>query len=401
MDRTAGQPPFDFDTLTDRSRDGTAKWARRTEAEKAAGIVPLTVADMEFKCAPAVVEAVTAAARQGLYGYTDADDAYYNAVIGWMDRRHGWPVEQDWIVPENGVVPALSVAVRALTEPGDQVLIQTPGYPPFSSAAASNGRVAVHSSLLLGEDGFYRMDLEDFRRKAADPRTKLFILCSPHNPVGRVWTVEELQAVAAICLAHDVLVVSDEIHFDLILQGTHTVFCQAVPEMLDRCVICTAPSKTFNVAGLQQANTIIPNAALRERFRARMNADGYGNVSKFGYNAVIAAYNESEAWLDTALPYIRANFAHLNAWLAQYMPQVRLLPAQGTYLAWTDWRALGLAQEALERFLREEAMLIANGGTQFGPEGEGFMRLNLALPRAALSRVLERLLMAAKARGFA
>lgn len=401
MDRTRPDGTFDFDTLVDRSHDGSAKWARRTDAEKKAGIVPMSVADMEFQCAPPIVEALTAVARHGLYGYTDADDAYYDAVVGWMQRRHGWTVDKAWIVPENGVVPSLCVAVRAFTEPGDHVLLQSPGYPPFATAAEANGRIPVRNALVRGADDLYRMDLDDLREKAADPRAKLLILCSPHNPVGRVWTAEELRAVAAICRENNVIVVSDEIHFDLVLEGTHTVFCKAAPEMLDQCVICTAPSKTFNVAGLQQANIIIPNEALRERFRARMNADGYSNVSQFGYHAMIAAYNSGEAWLDAAIAYIRSNFAYLGAWLADHFPKVRLLPVQGTYLAWTDWRALGLPQAALDQFVRDEAMLVVNSGTVFGPEGEGYMRLNLALPRAALAGALDRLLAAAKARRYA
>lgn len=391
---------YDFDTLTDRSDFGSAKWARRTDAEKAANIVPMSIADMEFRSPPEVLAAVARAAEHGIYGYTDQDERYLQAVMGWMARRHGWEVAPEWIIPENGVVPALCVAVRAFSEPGDGVLLQSPGYYPFTMAVEMNGRLPVYSPLLLGEDGRYRMDLADLRKKAADPRVKVMFLCSPHNPVGRVWTPEELRAVAAICRETGVVLVSDEIHFDIILQGKHTVLCQAAPEIAEQCVILTAPSKTFNLAGLQLANVIIPGKAVREKYAARLLADGYSNASYFGYHATIAAYNEGEAWLEALLVYLRENFAFFGDWLAAHLPMVKLLPTEGTYLAWTDWRALGMDNPALERFVRDDAMLFLDEGTMFGAGGEGFMRFNLALPRHALQAALDRLLAAAKARGI-
>ncbi len=387
---------FDFDTLTNRDGTGCAKWARRTQAEKAAGVVPLSIADMEFRCAPCVVEAVKRAAEHGIYGYTDPDDVYNSAVAGWMKGRHGWAIEKDWIVPENGVVPALSVAVRAFTEPGDRVLMQPPGYGPFTSAVKDNCREPIFSPLHLGEDGLYRMDLADLEEKAADPRAKLLLFCSPHNPVGRIWTPEELRAVAGICRRHGVLVVSDEIHFDMELYGKHMVFTQAAPDFMDRCMVLTAPSKTFNLAGLQLANSIIPDAGLRARYIQRMNADGYGNVAYFGYHATIAAYREGAPWLDALLAYVRGNFDLLGNWLEENLPQVKLLPAQGTYLAWTDWRSFGMPDEALRAFVRNEAMLFLGEGIQFGIGGEGFMRFNLALPRRELKKALAKLLDAVK-----
>lgn len=391
---------YDFDTLTDRSHSGSAKWARRTDAEKAAGIVPMSIADMEFVCAPEIVEAVQQAAAHGLYGYTDADAPYYDAVVRWMQRRHGWTVAPEWIVPENGVVPALCVAVRAFSGEGDGVLLQSPGYYPFEMAITLNNRIPVYSPLVLGDDGYYHMDLDDLRQKAKDPRVKMMFLCSPHNPVGRIWTPEELRAVADICQAHGIIVISDEIHFDLELHGTHTVFCKAAPQLQSRCVILTAPSKTFNLAGMQLANTIIPDETLREQFRTRMNADGYSNASYFGYHSTIAAYTKGEPWLDAMLAYVRKNFDFFGQWFAANMPQVKVLPAQGTYLCWTDWRALGMDDAALERFVRGDAMLFLDEGTMFGAGGEGFMRFNLALPRAALQKALDRLYAAAKARSL-
>ncbi len=390
---------FDFDTLTNRDDFGCAKWARRTQAEKAAGIVPLSIADMEFRCAPCVIEAVQRAAEHGVYGYTDPDEPYYTAVMDWMKKRHGWAIEKEWIVPENGVVPALSVAVRAFTEPGDRVLMQPPGYGPFTGAVKSNGREPVFSSLRLGEDGLYRMDLADLAQKASDSRVKLFLLCSPHNPVGRIWTPEELQAVADICCRNDVLVVSDEIHFDMELYGKHIVFPLAAPGFQDQCMVLTAPSKTFNLAGLQLANSIISNPDLRARYSQRLYADGYGNIAYFGYHATIAAYREGEPWLNALLDYVRSNFDLMGRWFKENLPQVKLLPVQGTYLAWTDWRGFGMPDEALRAFVRKEAMLFVGEGIQFGLGGEGFMRFNLALPRAELEKALHRLLDAVRRQG--
>ncbi len=392
---------FDFDTLTSRDDTGCAKWARRTPEEKAAGIVPMSIADMEFRCAPCVVDAMCRAAEHGIYGYTDADDRYNTAVQGWMARRHGWAIEKEWIVPESGVVPALSVAVRAFTEPGDAVIIQPPGYGPFVNSVLDNGREAIYNPLVMGEDGLYRMDLADLRSKASNPRAKVLLLCSPHNPVGRIWTPEELRQVADICRENDLLIVSDEIHFDLELHGRHTVLPLAAPDFADRCVILTAASKTFNLAGLKLANTIIQNPALREKYAKRQRSDGQGNVSYFGYHATIAAYDEGAPWLDALHDYVRGNFDLLGVWLSEHLPTVKLLPVQGTYLAWTDWRALGLSMDALRAFVRGEAMLFLGEGTQFGQGGEGFMRLNLALPRPVLAQALDRLLVAIRKRGMA
>jgi len=389
---------FDFTTLPNRNNTGCTKWDRRTDAEKAADIVPMSIADMDLCCAPCVMEAIEAAARHGVFGYTDAEDVYFDAVMGWMERRHDWRIEREWILPENGVVPAMSVAVRTFTEPGDGVLLQSPGYPPFEMMVTLNGREAVFSPLLLRDDETYQMDFDDLREKAADPRVKLMFLCSPHNPTGRVWTEAELRMVADICRENDVFVVSDEIHSDMIMKGKHTVFAKAAPEIADRCMVFTAPSKTFNIAGLQVANTIIPGADARERFAKRMLADGVSNISYFGRQAVIAAYLQGEPWLEALLAHIRENFEFFKNWLHTNLPMLRLMPAEGTYLAWMDCRALGMTDAELERFMRGEAMLFLDEGTMFGAGGEGFMRFTLVLPRHELEKALERLLAAARIR---
>lgn len=390
---------FDFDTRHDRSGTGCTKWEKRTNAEKAAGVLPMWIADMDFRTAPCITEALRRAVEHGIYGYTEATDGYLEAVQGWMLRRHDWTIERDWIVYQNGVVPALSVAMRAFLEPGDRVLLQPPCYPPFYSMVRENGFEPLLNPLLRGEDGQYRIDFDDLRAKAREPRVRMLILCSPHNPTGRVFSADELREVAEICRANDMLVISDEIHFDFALKGRHTVFHKAAPEMMDRSIVCTAPSKTFNIAGLQISNIIIPSPALRALYKKRQYADGYENPPYFGREAVIAAYTHGDAWLDALLTYLRGNFAMLSGWFQENLPAVRLTQAESTYLAWTDWRALGLSPEELRRFLREEARVYFNDGASFSADCGGFLRINLALPHEVLQEALERILAALRLHG--
>ncbi len=387
---------FDFDIMPDRNGVGCAKWNRRTDQEKALGVIPMSIADMEFMSPPCVMEALAKMAQHGYFGYTDADQPYYDAVRGWMKRRHDFATENEWIIAVGGVVPALSVAVRAYTEPGDKVLIQSPVYYPFRMAAELNGRAVVESPLCLGADDMYRMDFDDLAEKAKDPAVKMMIFCSPHNPVGRVWTAEELKKVAEICRENGVVLISDEIHCDLILEGKHIPLPLASPETRENIVLLTSPSKTFNLAGLQTANAIIENEKLRRAFRERLTADGYSNNAFFGYHAMIAAYTDGDAWLDALIAYLRENFHFFKNWLEENFPLMRLMPVQGTYLAWTDCRAMGMTDEALAKFVRGDALLFLDEGTMFGPGGEGFLRWNLALPRQALKEAMERMLEAWK-----
>lgn len=390
-DEMNGTQNYCFDTVPDRNNSGCAKWNRRTAAEKAAGVIPLSVADMEFPTAPCVTEALVRMADMGSFGYADVDEAYYTAVAGWMRKRHDWKIAHEWIVIQNGVVPALSVAMRAFTKAGDAILMLTPRYEPFDTMTIINDRIPVYSELMLQDDYYYAIDFDDLERKASDPRVKMFLLCSPHNPTGRVWTVDELQKIASICLKNNVLMVSDEIHHDLELYAKHTVFCKAAREMQNRSIILTAPSKTFSVAGLQLANTIIPDETMRKQYVKRSKADGYSNPSLFGYHATIAAYTKGEAWVDAMLSYVRGNFEWLDQWLRVHIPQVHMLPAQGTYLALLDFRSLGLNDAQLLQLVRGEAMVILNEGPFFGVGGSGFMRMNLAIARTELMKALERL----------
>lgn len=390
---------FDFTTLINRGNAGAVKWQRRTQQEKDAHIIALSIADMELPVAPCIREAIIRAA-DGVYGYTNPDEPYFAAVRGWMERRHHWSgIQNDWIVCTNGVVPALNLAIRAFTKPGEGVMIQPPVYGPFAKSILTNERLLVENSLVFDDTG-YHMDFDDFESKAADPNTKLFLLCSPHNPVARIWKRNELERIAEICLKHHVLLVSDEIHGDFDYDGKHITMATVSPDIANNCIICTSTGKTFNLAGLQLSNTIIPNPVLREQFRNQISITGCSNIPYFGYAATIAAYNDGEPWFDALLKHLRDNTDYLEEFLTAHFPQVRLFPLEGTYLAWMDWRSLGLSPEELAIFMRKKAGLILGEGTMFGKQGAGFERINLAAPRAIICDALERLRVAAKSEGL-
>jgi cystathionine beta-lyase len=349
------------------------------------------VADMDFPCPQPVVEALVERARHGIYGYTAKTATYDQAVIDWMERRHGWTIAPEWICLTPGVVPALNLLVRAFVAPGENVLIQPPVYHPFFHAIQNNDAGLV-SNPLIYENGRYRMDYADLEEKARDPELKMVILCSPHNPVGRVWTEEELVRFGEIFLENDLLVVSDEIHGDLIYQGyTFTPFAGISQEFARNTVVCTAASKTFNLAGLHMSNIVIPNDALRSRFQKTLKATGLGWAGTFGVVAIEAAYNHGDEWLEQVLDYIEGNLRFLEGYVARHIPRISVVEPQGTYLAWLDCRRLGLDKRGLGGFMFDEARVYMNEGYVFGPEGEGFMRMNLACPRAILVEALERI----------
>jgi cystathionine beta-lyase len=354
-------------------------------------ILPMWIADMDFPSPQPVIDALVARAQHGVYGYTGLSDDYYASVAGWMQRRHGWTVNPDWILTTPGVVCALHLLVRAFLVPGDKVLIQPPVYHPFFAAAENNGVGLAYNPLIL-EDGRYRMDFADLEQKAQDPAVKMLILCSPHNPVGRVWTREELTRLGEICLERGILVVSDEIHGDLILGGRKFTSYGALGESFaQQAVICTAPSKTFNVAGLKTSNIMIPNAELRKRFEGTLHSNGMGGANLFGALACEVAYNEGDEWLDQLLDYIQGNLRFLQDYLARHIPQISVIPPEGTYLVWLDCRRLGLDREALQRLMFEAARVYLGEGYGFGAEGEGFERMNIACTRAVLAEALERI----------
>jgi cystathionine beta-lyase len=390
----------DFDRLPDRNGTGALKWDRRTPEEKRRGIVPLSVADMEFACARPIQEAVRRAAEHGLYGYTDPDERYFDAVTGWMLRRHGLRVRSEEIVCENGVIPALSTALRALTRAGEGVIYFTPVYYPFWQVVSLNDRRAEECPLQKGGDGSYQMDFDRLEDLARKRDVTALLLCSPHNPVGRVWTREELARVVDICRRHGVVLLSDEIHFDIVLEGEHTVLPRALDGAAEITVLCTSPSKTFNLAGLRLANIIIQNPDLRTSYKRRQAADGNSNIAYFGRAAIIAAYEDCAPWVDELCAYLRGNLSLMESFFAQRFPGVTLTKTQGTYFAWADFSAWGLADDALSGFLRQDAELVLDDGTMFGASGSGCARFNVALPRAELQKALDRLDAAAKRAGL-
>ena len=386
---------YDFTTKIDRSNTGAFKYDFMPEPLRGSGIVPMTVADMEFSAPPEVNEAVCRAAMHGCYGYTGPQGEYLEAVKHWQKTRHDWEIEDDWYVVTNGVVQALGIAVRAYTEPDDGVLIMTPVYHPFYDAIKDNGRTLV-ASPLIENSGRYEIDFDDLEKKAALPNVRLMILCSPHNPVGRVWTKAELEKLAGIASKNGLIVISDEIHNDLIVGETkHTVFA-SVDGAKDNCVVCTAISKTFNLAGLSCSNIFIPNEKLRERFAAQAHRDGCGCVPYIARFATIAAYKEGGAWLDELLTVVRSNFELLYRFIGERLPRFTVTRAEGTYLAWIDMRSLGMGHEELNGFMAEKARIADNDGFMFGAAGDGWRRWNLALPQSELEAALLRLEAAVK-----
>lgn len=381
---------YDFDCVIDRRDTDSVKWGFLEAWDKGAETLPLWVADMDFQAPPCVREALRRAVDHGIFGYSAPRRDYFEAVSGWFARRFGWEPEEDWLVTTPGVVFAIAVAIQALTEPGDGVLVQTPVYYPFYNMIEENGRRVVRSPLRL-RDGRYEIDFADLEAKLSDSNTKMLLLCSPHNPIGRVWTREELRRVGELCRAHGVLVVSDEIHCDFAFpEHPHTMLLQACPEIADRAVLCTAPSKSFNLAGLQASNIFIPDPALRQRYQAVLSRNGYFSLNTLALTACAAAYRDGADWLDQCRAYLRGNLDRLREFLDRRLPTVRLIEPEGTYFAWLDCRALGLRGEALDRRMLDCGLWL-DGGGMFGPEGEGFQRLVLACPRATLDQALERL----------
>jgi len=354
-------------------------------------LLPMWVADMDFRCPPAVIDALVKRAQHGIFGYTAPTDSYFDAVIGWMKARYGWDVDQEWITLAPGIVPALNMLIQGLVSPGDKILIQRPVYYPFMSAIENNGAEIVSNSLLY-KNGRYTMDFDDLAAKAADPAVKMAILCSPHNPVSRVWTREELIRFGEICIENNVIVVSDEIHCDLIFSGqTFTAFATISDSFAENSIICTAASKTFNLAGLKTSNIIIQNEQWRAKFRGRLDVNGLKVQNSFGIVALEAAYKYGQEWLAAVIGYVQANYEFMAAYMAEHLPQVTIIPPEGTYLIWCDFNQLGLSSEARKTLMMEHARVYLDEGEMFGPEGEGFERFNLACPRSILAEALERI----------
>lgn len=381
---------YDFDTVVDRHNTSCLKWDFAEARGHAPDEMPLWVADMDFRIPQPAIDALVARAQHGMFGYTAPKRPYYEAVAAWFERRHGWRPDPAWAVVTPGVVFALATAVRTYTQPGDAVLIQPPVYYPFRLVIEQNGR-RVAAAPLTYEDGRYSIDFDAFERALAQSEAKLFILCNPHNPVGRAWTEPELRRVGEICAAHGTIVVSDEIHADFARPGhAHVPFAALGPEFADNAVVCTAPSKTFNLAGLQVSNIFIPNRRLRHDFRRTLARTGFDEVNALGLVAVQACYEHGEDWLDQLKAYLEGNLAVVRA-AAERMPGVRLVEPESTYLPWLDCRGLGLDAEGLRRLVEQDAKLWLDQGTMFGEEGAGFVRINIATPRSNVQEACNRL----------
>lgn len=382
---------YDFDTVIPRKNTNCIKYDLAKVFGKPESAIPMWVADMDFQTPPEVTARLKALADFAIYGYACSGPEYFAAVRTWFNDHFNFAPEEKWLVKTPGVVYALANAVRSLTEPGDAVIIQQPVYGPFAAVVENNKRTLVVSELRL-ENGRYQIDLADFERKIVEHKPKLFILCSPHNPVGRVWTREELKALGDICLKHRCLVVSDEIHCDFTHEGhRHHVFATVSPDFVDNCVICTAPSKTFNLAGLQASNIFIPNKSIRAKFQAELSRCGFHELNSMGLAACQAAYEDGREWLSQLKEYLAGNFACVRNFLRENLPQIALIEPEGSYLAWLDFRAPGHDPKTLNNFLAEKAGIWFDDGLNFGPSGAGFQRLNLACPRSIVEKALGQL----------
>jgi cystathionine beta-lyase len=382
---------FKFDEVIDRKNTDSIKYDFASKYGMPEDVLPLWVADMDFRAPSCVVDALVDKSRHGIFGYSESGKEYFEAVKNWFQKRHGWEVSEDWLIKAPGVVFAICAAIRALTGEGDGILIQQPVYYPFAESVLANGRKLVVNQLRY-DNGRYSVDFDDFERKIREENVKLFILCSPHNPVGRVWTKDELVRMGDICMKNSVIVVSDEIHMDFVYPGhRHLVFADQKPEFMQNSVTCTAPTKTFNLPGLQVSNIFIPNKAIRSAFRKELKKSGYSQLNIMGLTACKAAYAGGEDWLDQLMDYLRGNLAYLRSFLNDRLPQVFLVEPEGTYLAWLDFSKLGLDDMELEHLIVNKAGLWLSKGTVFGRGGEGFQRINIACPRAILGKAMHRL----------
>lgn len=414
-----------FDQLIDRRGTNSYKWDSTTDPD----MIPLWVADMDFQTAPCIIEAVQRRVAHGVFGYTRVPDAYYDATIQWFARRHGWTMERDWIIYTSGVVPAISAIIKAMTVPGDKVLVQTPVYNCFFSSIRNNGCEMISSPLVLATSEststspssssddmqtcmsdevsrYYIIDWDDFERKASDPAVKVFLLCNPHNPAGRVWTRHELQRMGDICMKHGVFVISDEIHCEFTMPGEreiaiqtffgeknikYTPFASISDEFLMHSATCTSPSKAFNIAGLQIANITVADADVRRRVDKAININEVCDVNPFGVEALIAAYTNGEEWLKQLVQYIKGNYDYLTSYFRTNLPQYPVTMLEGTYLAWVDFSAYGKPSEAIEEELATNHHVWLNAGKMYGDDSDHFMRINMACPRARLEEGLSRI----------
>jgi len=380
---------YNFDETIVRRGSNCYKWDTAEEED----VIPMWVADMDFRVADPIIEALQKRVNHGVFGYTKVPEAYYDSIISWFARRHNFHIEREWIEYTTGVVPAVSVVIKALTNPGDKVLMQTPIYNCFFSSIKNNDCIVEESLLKQDANGDWHVDFDDFERKCSDERVKIFLLCNPHNPVGRVWTKDELRQMNDVCMRHGVIVLSDEIHCELVMPGyEYTPFAAISEETLGNSITCSSPSKSFNIAGLQIANIVTNNPEWREKIDRAININEVCDVNPFGPVALMAAYNDSEDWLDQLNLYIYDNYKALCSHFEQHLPDLKISRLEGTYLAWIDIRPTGQASDNLTDLLMKQTHVQVNSGTMYGTKaGEGFIRLNLACPRSQLNEALKRI----------
>ena len=379
------KPIFNFDETVCRRGTDCEKW----DGGDAEGLLPMWVADMDFRTAPCVIDALRKRVEHGVFGYEHVPETYYDAVINWFRRRHGWTMRREWLIYTTGVVPAVSAIIKAVTQPGDKVLVQSPVYNCFFSSIRNNGCVMEDNHLVYADDS-YTIDFDDFERRASDPKVKAFLLCNPHNPAGRVWSEAELRRMGDICIRHGVFVIADEIHCDIVMPGyKYTPFASLSDDFLRHSATCTAPTKTFNIAGTQIANITAADDDVRRRIDKAININEVCDVSPFGVTALQAAYNEGEAWVDALIKYLHANYEYLKTYFAEHLPQIPVTRLEGTYLVWLDCAALGKPSPVIVDELKRQEKLWLNDGEMYGEHDRPFVRMNIACPRATLEKGLE------------
>lgn len=382
---------INFDEVVDRKNTRCLKYDFAVKRGKPEDVLPLWVADMDFKTSSYIEDALVERAKEAIFGYSEVQTDYFNIVNNWMIKHHNWETREDWLIKTPGVVFALAMAVKAYTNLGDKILVQYPRYYPFSETIEDNGRRVVSSDLILGEDNRYHIDFDDFENKIRDNNIKLFFLCNPHNPVGRVWTRDELTRLGDICVKYGVTVVSDEIHHDFVFKGEHTVFASIKKEFEDITITCTSPSKTFNLASMLISNIFIANSDLRYRFKRAIDAAGISQLGVMGLVATEAAYSKGEEWYQAVKKYIADNIEFTKKYVEESLPGVKMIDTEGTYLVWLDFRGTEIPSEELNRRIIYEAKLWLDDGKIFGDQGDGFQRINVACPRAILQEALNRI----------
>ena len=382
---------LDFDTVIDRRNTHSLKYDFAKRRNMPEDVMPLWVADMDFKVSSYIQEALLKQTEHGIFGYSEVQEEYFDVLNQWMSGHYDWQIESKWLIKTPGIVFALAMAVKAFTKEGDGVLIQQPVYYPFSEVIVDNGRKVVSNTLVQDKSGKYQIDFEDFEKKIVTENIKLFFLCNPHNPVGRVWSREELTRLGDICCKHHVIVVSDEIHADFVFSGKHHVFASLKEEYKEISIVATSPSKTFNIAGLQISNIFIPNQEVRRKFRKQIDAAGYSQLNVMGLIAAKAAYEYGNEWYEAMHKYVSQNIAYTKQFVEEKLPNVKLVETEGTYLLWLDFRELKLSGSELEELIIKKAKLWLDSGKIFGEAGKGFQRINVACPRKTLTEALTKL----------